>query len=179
MKYSESVRRVLILGCPASGKSTLARHLATTTGLPLVHLDRLYWRANWIEASQTEFRAQLDVELARNAWIMDGNYGTTVALRLASADTAILLDFPRWRCLWRAIKRSVVEYGRMRPDMADGCREKLDPAFLHFIWRFHVQYRPTLLTELDHFAGEKIVLRTPSDVEAFLANMKSKLSPKQ
>lgn len=172
------MRRVLILGCPASGKSTLARRLAALTDLPLVHLDRLYWRANWIEVSPTEFRTQLDVELQKNAWIMDGNYGTTVALRLASADAALLLDFPRWRCLWRAIKRSVVEYGRARPDMADGCREKLDPAFLHFIWRYHKRYRPKLLIELDRFGGEKIVLCTSRDVDEFLANLRSELRVK-
>jgi adenylate kinase family enzyme len=173
------VRRVLILGCPASGKSTLARRLAELTGLPLVHLDRLYWRAKWIEASQTEFRAQLDAELAKSAWIIDGNYGTTVALRLAYADTAILLDFPRGRCLCRAIEQSIVEYGRPRPDMADGCREKLDPAFLHFIWRFHKHYRPKLLSELDRFAGEKIALRNCRDVEALLGDLRAKLGAHQ
>jgi len=167
-EITETVQRILIVGCPASGKPTLARQLGARTGLPLVHLDRLYWRTNWTQAPQSEFCMQLDAELAKSSWIIDGNYGKTVALRLTRADTAILLDFPRRLCLWRAIRRSILEFGRARPDMADGCREKLDPAFLRFVWRFEIDDRPILLEELDRFTGEKIVLRSPDEVRRFV-----------
>ena len=163
------MKRILILGCPASGKSTLARRIAQLTGLPLVHLDRLYWRPGWVEAPQTEFCVQLAAELARDTWIIDGNYRSTLALRLESADTAIFLDFPRWPCLGRAMRRSVFGFDRQRPDTADGCREKLDPEFLGFIWRFRREYRPRLLAALDGFPAEKILLRSPAEVGRFLS----------
>lgn len=166
------MKRVLILGCPASGKSTFARRLAASTGLPLVHLDRIYWRPNWVEAAKEEFDARLAAELARDAWIVNGNYGRTIARRLAAADTAILLDFPRWRCLWRAFRRSALGFGRTRADMADGCREKFDPEFFAYIWRFPGEQRPTLLEELARFRGETIVLRSPAAVRRFLDRLK-------
>jgi len=172
------VRRVLVLGCPASGKSTLAGKLALVTGLPLVHLDRLFWRPNWVEASEEEFREDLTAELSKDAWIIDGNYGRTIALRLERADTAILLDFPRWLCLGRAAKRSVMGWGRTRPDMGSACPEKLDPEFLRFIWTFGRDDRPKLLAELDRFPGNKIVLRSQADATGFLSGLASEMNVK-
>jgi adenylate kinase family enzyme len=104
---------------------------------------------------------------------MDGNYGKTIALRLRSADTAIILDFPGPLCLWRAVKRSILGFGRARPDMADGCHEKLDPAFFRFIWRFRSDHRPKLLAESDRFTAEKILLRSSRDIERLLSSLRS------
>jgi adenylate kinase family enzyme len=167
------VKRVLILGCPASGKSTLARELARRTGLPLVHLDRVFWRPNWVQATEEQFQASLAVELKKPKWIMDGNYGRTIVERLEFADTAILLDFSRWLCFWRAAKRSLVGLGRTRPDMGDECREKFDPEFFYFIWRFRRDHIPKVMDALDRFPGEKVVLRSPSEVRRFLASLRS------
>jgi adenylate kinase family enzyme len=138
-----------------------------------VHLDRIFWRSNWVQATAEEFQADLAAELRHDAWIIDGNYGRTVALRLQRADTAILLDFPRWLCLWRALKRSVTGWGRPRPDMGEECAEKLDLPFLRFIWRFRREQRPDLLAQLDCFSGKKIVLRSPAKVRQFLASLAS------
>ena len=134
----------------------------------MVHLDRLYWRANWVEATEEEFRTQLTAELARDVWIIDGNYGSTIAQRLAAADTAIFLDYPRWLCLWRAARRVAFGRGLERPDMAPGCRERFDPSFFHFLWKFHETYRPKLVSELDRFSGETVVLRSPAEANRFL-----------
>ena len=138
------------------------------TGLPLVHLDRMYWRPNWVEPSKAEWLKQLAVEVNEDAWIMDGNYGGTIAQRLEAADTAIFLDFPRWLCLWRAVKRVATEWGRRRPDMADGCRERFDPEFFLFIWTFCKVHRPRLLQDLRKFRGDTIVLRSPAEVRKFI-----------
>lgn len=167
------MKRVLILGCPASGKSTLARELAHLTGLPLVHLDRIFWKPNWVQASEEEFHTTLAAELRKPSWIIDGNYGRTIADRLEFADTAILLDFPRWLCLSRAAKRSAFGWGRARPDMGDECREKFDPEFFHFIWRFGEDHRPKVLSALGRFSGAKVVLRSPSEVRKYLASLRN------
>ena len=68
------MRRVLVIGCPGAGKSTLTRALAETLGLPAVYLDRLWWKSGWINRTRAEFDARLDAALAGDAWVMDGNY---------------------------------------------------------------------------------------------------------
>lgn len=162
------MKRVLILGSPGAGKSTFARELAARTELPLIHLDCLYWRPNWIEPSADEWHARLASVLLEDTWIIDGNYGSTVDVRLKRADTAIVLDLPRWRCLMRAVKRIVAGRGKVRPDMAPGCPERFDLEFLGYIWTFRKEHQPKLLEALADFDGETIVLRSPAYARSFL-----------
>src|ERR1700747_2730402 len=99
------MRRVLVLGCPGAGKSTLARRMAAALTLPLVELDRMFWRPGWVEAPREEFRDAVVRLAAMPAWIMDGNYRFTFDLRLPVADTIVFLDLPRRICMWRIIMR--------------------------------------------------------------------------
>lgn len=96
------------------------------TGLPVLHLDRIYWSPGWVETGAEAWEPRLAEEIAKPEWIIDGNYGRTVALRLARADTAILLDFSRWVCLRRMAQRVVLGWGRTRADMGVGCPERID-----------------------------------------------------
>ena len=162
------LQRILVLGCPGSGKSTMARLLAAKTGLPLIPLDRLYWRRGWVEEDKAVWKARVAEALAGPAWIIDGNYGGTLTQRLASADAAILLDYPRWLCLVRALRRSLLGFGRAREDMADGCPERLDWGFFVYIWNFRRDKRPRVAEELRRFSGRVIVLRTPAEAERWL-----------
>ena len=102
----------MIIGCSGSGKSTLARKLADLTGLPLIHLDREYWRPGWVEPDKLEWLAAVRAVAARPRWIIDGNYSASLGIRVAAADTVIFLDFPRWVCLWSVLCRSAIGYGR-------------------------------------------------------------------
>jgi|SRR6187402_1811655 len=162
------MQRVLILGCPGSGKSRLARELAARTGLPLVHLDQIYWRPGWVEPSKEEWHAQLPEILARPAWILDGNYGGSIALRLDAADTAILLDHPTWLCLFRVFRRSVLGWGRTRSDMAEGCPERFDLQFIRYVLNFSRAKLPRVLTQLRAFRGQQVVLQTQAQRRQFL-----------
>src|SRR5215212_5460573 len=99
------MQRVLVIGSRGSGKSTLAKELAKRTGLRLIHLDQQYWRSGWVEPSKEEWRGQVEVLIAQDRWVMDGNYGGTLELRLARADTVIDLQFPAWLCVWRILRR--------------------------------------------------------------------------
>src|SRR4051794_905502 len=99
------MRRVLVIGSGGAGKTTLARRLAERTGLPLVHLDMLYWHAGWVPTGEPEWDRIIEELVSRDAWVMDGNYGRTLDRRLAACDTVIFLDLPRLVCLWRVIKR--------------------------------------------------------------------------
>lgn len=161
-------QRILIIGSPGSGKSTLARALAARTGLPLVHLDQLYWRSGWVEADKTEWGAALAEALAGPHWIIEGNYGSSLAQRLVGAETVVLLDLPTWRCLWRVVNRAIAHRGRVRPDMAEGCPERLRWQFLWYIATFRHAVLPATRAKLADFGGEVTVLRSARDVADYL-----------
>lgn len=132
----EGKRRILIIGSSGAGKSTLARALGRAMGLPVVHLDKLWWLPGWQNRSREEFDALLAGELAKDAWIMDGNYARTLDWRLSRADCVILLEMPRLVCIAGVLGRIARSRGRTRPDMAAGCPERLDWEFLRWVWRF-------------------------------------------
>jgi len=165
------MKRVLIVGSPGAGKSTLATALAERTGLPLHHLDQLYWQPGWIEPDAILWRATLDAVLEQPRWIIDGNYGGTLGARLARADTVIDLDLPMWRCLTRVIGRVRAHRGRVRSDMAAGCLERHSWEFLLYIARFPFASRRRLDQRLDSFTGRRIRLSTDAEVAAFLATV--------
>jgi adenylate kinase family enzyme len=137
------MQRIVILGNAGSGKSTLARALGRRLGLPVVHLDTLFWEPGWVEPDAEQFRARVSEAIARDAWVCEGNYARrTFDLRLPRADLIIWLDTPRLTCLRRVIVRSVMN--RPRADLAAGCTEKIDRAFLtflSFVWNFDRGYR--------------------------------------
>lgn len=167
------VRRIAILGSPGSGKSTVSRQLGAITGIPVVHLDKLYWKPGWVEPARHQWATLQEELVQRDAWIIDGNYGGTAHIRIQSADTIIFLDPPRWVCLYRAIKRALQYRGKTRSDMGQDCPEKVDGEFLRYIWRFRSQQRPQLLKRLEAVQHEKmvVVLRTGRDVRQYLAEL--------
>ena len=124
------MNRIIIIGCGGSGKSTLARNLSKKTNLPVVHLDKIFWKEGWVNISREEFNTLLKEELKKEKWIIDGNYDRTIKERIEMCDTVIYLDYPRMSCLFGVIKRVVSSYGKVRPDMADGCPERFDLEFL-------------------------------------------------
>jgi adenylate kinase family enzyme len=167
------VERVLVIGSGGAGKTTLARTLAVATGLPLVHLDRLYWRAGWVATPEEEWRRVVERLVAGERWLIDGNYGGTMANRVAAADTVVFLDLPRSRCLARVVRRALVHRGRARDDMAAGCPERITRDFVRWIWTYPTTRRPKVLAMLEDFesgGGRAVVLRSASDVRRFLAD---------
>ena len=165
------MRRVLVLGCPGAGKSTLARSLGEALSLPVVHLDKLWWKSGWINRTEGEFDALLDAVLLGEEWVIDGNYLRTLPRRLERCDAVVLLDYPRQVCLFRALRRILSWRGRTRPDMAADCPERLDGEFVRWIWEFHRTQRPQVLELLDGWTGEKHVFRSPKDCARFLAKL--------
>jgi adenylate kinase family enzyme len=166
------VQRIAIIGPGGAGKSTLARALGAKLDLPVIHLDRLFWLPGWVEPDREEWAA-LNRELVQgDRWIIDGNYGGTMEIRLAAADTVVFLDLPPLLCMWRTIRRR--RRGAHRPDLPDyldereGVRDEL--RFLAWIWNYRRTRRPTVQERIArHGAGKAVhVLRSRGDVRRFL-----------
>ncbi len=165
-----------MIGSGGAGKTTVARDLAAATGLPLVHLDRLYWHPGWVATPPDEWQRVVENIVAGERWVVDGNYGGTMALRVVAADTVVFLDIPRIRCLARALRRAVVFRGRTRADMPPGCPERITWEFMRWIWTYPAIRRPKVLTMLAEFearGGRAVVLRSATDVRSFLASTPS------
>lgn len=113
-------------------------------------------------------------ELVRGErWVIDGNYGGTMDIRLDAADTIIMFDFPRMLCLGRAVKRVIRYWGRSRPDNAVGCPERIDPEFLMWIWNYRAKRRPGIMQKLKEYEGKAsvIILRNPGEADRLLKGL--------
>ncbi len=165
------MKKVLVIGPGGAGKSTLARRLGALLNIEVLHLDKFYWHAGWIEMPKGEWLKTVEELLRRDAWIMDGNYSGTLDIRFEACDTVIFLDMARTLCLWRILKRAVMYRNKSRSDMAEGCHERLTLEFILWIWNYPNRSRPKIIKMLEsNLEGKKIVwLRTQSDVKRFLA----------
>jgi adenylate kinase family enzyme len=170
------MERVLILGCCGAGKSTFAKQLQTATGLTLIHLDQEYWQPNWTEPDAETWRNKVQTLADRPRWIIDGTYGGTLDSRLAKADTVIYLDVPTWKCLWRVVGRVWKYNGKQRPDMPEGCHERWDWAFMHYVAAFNIVKRPKILGKLEAVSIAKTVLifKKEEEVTDYLAGFARK-----
>lgn len=170
------MKRVMIVGGPGSGKSTLARLLGERTGLPVHHMDHIHWKPGWqVRSRDDKDRMTHEVHM-QDEWIFEGGHSNTYEERLLRADTFIWLDFPVWLRLFRVLKRSLVYYGRNRPDLPEGCPERLNWQTAEFVWfilRTRVKSRSRLATIYrappDHL--KTIRLKSLSQVSGFLSGI--------
>ena len=149
------MKRVIVIGCPGSGKSHFSKILQEKTALPLYHLDMIYWKADRTHLPKEEFRAKLRELLMEEAWIIDGNYNSTMEERLQACDTVFFLDYPVEVCLSGALERR----GKVRTDMAwtEGENET-DEEFLGFIRSYNEESRPNVLRLLEQHPEKQAVI---------------------
>lgn len=140
------MEKVLIIGCPGSGKSTFARQLHSTTHLPLYHLDLLYWNADKTIVPHVLFLRQLQTILSGDQWILDGNYSSTLEMRLQACDTVFFLDYSTQICLEGIEARK----GIPRPDMP-WVEDMYDEEFISLIRNYNSVNRPAVLTLLEQY----------------------------
>ena len=153
------MEKILIIGCSGSGKSTLAVALGEKLGLPVVHLDQLWWKEGWRNVTREEFDSRLAMAMNMDGWIIDGNYSRTMEMRLAKCDTVIYLDFNRWACLRGMCQRVFGNYGKVRPDMAQGWNYNKNNRVQNYMYLAKTKHAKT------------IVLKNRKEVKAFLRNL--------
>ena len=169
------MERIQIIGCSGAGKSTLARRLGQRTGLPVVHIDRLFWKPGWVESSKEEIDGKILAAMEEPRWIMDGNYTRTLPQRLEKCDRVVYLDFPRWFCILSVLQRYIKTHGQVRPDMAEGCPEKVDLEFLKWVWAYNGKHRDSFYKAFEAMPKEKVViLKNRRQVKRFLKGIGGK-----
>lgn len=166
------MQRVMIVGGPGSGKSSLARELGEVTGLPVYHMDLVHWKPGWTRRPMVE-KWQLVREIEeREAWIFEGGYSATFDSRAARADTLIWLDLPVALRLWRVTKRLARYWGRSRPDLPTGCVEGLNRetwVFFRWIWTSRTSSRRRVERLIEQQDGLGVYhLKSRSEVRRFL-----------
>ena len=171
------MQRVMIIGCGGSGKSTLAQRISDRLGLENISLDQYYWKPGWETHSVEEWEKIVTKLAQKERWVMDGNYGGTMSLRIPRADTIIFLNYPRHICLARVVKRTLKHYGKVRPGMTADCPEHFNLEFLHYILMYNSVRRPGLLKKLAQLKDDKqvFILRNDQAVAKFL----EQLNPQQ
>ncbi len=161
------MNKVLIIGCPGSGKSYFSRHLHNATGLPLFHMDMLYWHADKTHLEDDELTEKLRQILSTDQWIIDGNYNNTLELRMSHADTVCFFDLPVGDCVAGITQR----IGQQRSDMP-WVEEELDPEFLEFVTCFGETSKPRILELLQKYPHQTVHrFTTRQESEAFIGDL--------
>ena len=158
------MKKVIVIGCPGSGKSTVSRVLHNKTGIPLYHLDMMYWNADKTTVEKSVFLERLSAVLKKDEWIIDGNYGATMELRMAACDTVIFLDYPLDVCLDGIKER----HGKPRSDMP-WIETEEDAEFIEFIRNYDEQQKPKVLELLQKYSDKNIMIfKSREQADAFL-----------
>ena len=147
------MKKIIIIGCPGSGKSTLARALHKKTGIYICHLDMLYWNADKTTVEKEVFLERLSEAMKRGEWIIDGNFSSTMDMRMAACDTVIFLDYPLEVCL-NGIKE---RRGKPRSDMP-WIETEEDAEFIEFINNYNKQQKPKVLELLEKYSDKNIIV---------------------
>jgi len=163
------MERILVLGSSGSGKSIFAQQLGEKLEIEVIHLDSYYWKPNWTATPDQEWEEKISRLLEKDLWVMDGNYPSSLPLRMKYADTIIFLDFGSLKCLWRCVRRYFKYKGMNRPELASGCNEKIDKDFLKWIWYYPRDIKPKIVDMVRNAKDKTIIeLKGSKQVKAFL-----------
>lgn len=163
------MNKVIIIGNCGAGKTTLAKRIAGKTDLPLIHLDKEYYKAGWKRPEKNEWQNKVKNLVSQPKWILDGNYISSLDMRLKETDTIIFLDINKWICIFSVLKR-IIQHNT-RDDMALGCKERLDIEFIKYVWNYNKKIRPRVYDLLNEYKGiELVVLKSRKEIRKYIIN---------
>ncbi|MBL7495668.1 topology modulation protein [Frankia sp. CNm7] len=165
------MNKIAIIGCGGSGKSTLARQVATILDLPVTHLDSLYYDDQWNPLPQKEFAARQEKLVVHDRWIIEGNYASTLPIRLRAADTVVFLDLPAITCLWGIAQRRWRYRGGQHADV--GVYDRITWSFVRYIAGYRRTMRPRVRQLLAEHAphAHLVTLTSRRQAKGFLARI--------
>jgi adenylate kinase family enzyme len=171
----KKIKRIAIIGNAGSGKSTLTQKLHKILHLPVYHLDKYFWKPNWVHPNPDEYKKIHDQLCDQDAWIMDGMNLRVLEYRIGRADIIVFLDIPRYRCFWRIFKRLITNYGKVTASNAPQCPEKVSWQFIKFlkwVWDFNKRYPPRIMELLHAAKGKEFyVFTTNQEIDQFVEKM--------
>ena len=162
------MKKVIVIGCCGSGKSTFARHLHACTRIPLFHLDQLNWNADKTTVEKTVFLKRVREVTQKDTWIIDGNYGSSMEMRMQACDTVFFLDYPVDICI-RGIYDRV---GKVRTDMP-WIEDEVDEDLIEFVKNYEKEDRPEVLNLLSKYKEKDIhIFHTRKEANVYLESLK-------
>lgn len=161
------MKKIIVIGCPGSGKSTFSVALQKITGIELFHLDMMYWNADKTTVDKAVFRERLLSAMQNEEWIIDGNYGSTMEMRMKECNTVFFLDYPAEICIEGVRERM----GKPRADMPWTETEE-DREFMNFIINYNQESRPKVIGLLNKFSDRKIyIFKSRKQADDFLKSL--------
>ena len=167
------MKKIMIIGSGGSGKSTLARILNELTGIQVYHLDKLLWMPNWSMTSR-EYQIEVQKELVKKeSWIIDGNFSSTIDIRLKEADTIIFMDVNKFICIGHILKRYWMYREKSRPDMQDNCIEKFDYKFLKWVYNFPNIQKPQIMKKIEdlQLTSNVMIVKNKTDINKLIKSI--------
>ncbi len=171
--------KIAVIGYSGSGKSTLAKFLAEAYGVKVLYLDTVHWLPNWVEREKSESRAIVEKFLnEESGWVIDGSYGALCfERRMDEADTIVFLNFNRFTCLRRALKRKKEYKGRSRESMTEGCNERMSAEFFWWlVFSGRTKKRKEKFKRLVlRYSQKTVVLKNQKQLDAYKNKVLSEL----
>lgn len=163
------MKKISVIGCPESGKSTFSKTLEGIINIPIYHLDMMYWNEDRTTVEKSVFQKRLFEALTGEKWIIDGNYASTLEARLKASDTVFFLDYPLEVCMAGILERR----GKPRSDMPWVEKEtELDEEFVNFVMNYREKSRPEVLSLLERYKDKKIyVFKSREEADEFLESL--------
>lgn len=168
------VKKILVIGCSGSGKSTFTVKLADLTGIKAIHLDRLWWKPNWAEETRENFDQKLCKVFGLDGWIIDGNFSRTLEQRVSQADMVFRFEIGTFACVLGYFKRLISgKLGKKRNDITEGCNERLDISFVKYIIGFSKNNKKDTDELLSRYPDVKVITFTSrKDANRYINGLK-------
>lgn len=163
-------KKISIIGCPGSGKSTLSVQLAKILNIEAIHLDKIYWKPYWVNISKEEFDEKHDEILKKESFILDGNYNRTISKRLEKCDLVIYLDYDSQVCIDSYIQR--VKDGSIKDFITENCVETLDEDFNNYISSYNEKNRENNYKKIYDSKIKYIILNNRDEKDEFINSIR-------